>query len=383
MKDSQLNQIVEEGGKFHWGISIDDMWTYAGCFPPKSIIIPHLPPVRLPQGPSSQNFGLEKTTYDGRVKKVHSSTVAFFGLSHYQKQELPRVLSRNLARALKRGKIDFVRGWFQWNLFQPEIQKVGNKEFQFPLDYFVETMNARGINIVAVLGCGYYRFLPKGLDIDDPRVYVAWLKYASRKIVRHYRGKISMWQLENEPNWWLEHFATDWRRGGVWFLKGIQETILQELHQIVKEEDPGAQTIINLESEALGKSSIEFAKYCDVLGVDYYPNYIHATPIVAPSFSKALDLSKTTGKPLMISETGYPSGPSLFGFSEEKQAHYVELICDAAHSTNFISALGVWRLTDPYWFSFPFQENEFGLIDRRGNPKKAWSSFLAGIKEYQ
>ena len=373
-----LNRIVEQGGKFRWGVSIDDMWTYAGSFPPKSILIPHLPPVQLPQGPFSHDFGLKPS---GGHRPEIPSTVAFFDLSGSQRRALPRVLSRNLARSLKHGKVDFVRCWFQWNLFQPEIRAEAKQEYQFPLDYFVDTMNASGISVIAVLGCGYYRFLPKGLDIDDPRVYLARLKDASREIVRHHSGKISMWQLENEPNWWLEHFATDWRRGRVWFQKDIQETILDALQLIVKEEDPATQTMINLESEALGKSSVGFAKYCNVLGVDCYPNYIHANPIQIPKFSKALDISKMAEIPLMITETGYPSAPNLFGFNEERQAQFVETVCDAAHSTDFISALGVWRLTDPYWFSFPPQENEFGLIDRRGSPKKAWSTFLSRIKQ--
>ena len=372
-----MSRILHD--RFSWGVCIDDIWTYAGILPPKSIIIPHLLSVRLPQGPFSMNFGRKR-----RPSKLDRelSTVSFFELSGSNKKEFMRLFSKNLAVELKRDKIGFVRCWFQWNLFQPEIfHKRHEQKYQFPLDEFVNTLNREGIGIIAVLGNGYYRFLPKRLDIENPSTYSVRLGEASRKIVKHYSGKISMWQLENEPNWWLEHFASDWRRGGIWFEPNFQERVLSELHRIVLEEDPETPTMINLEADSARAFYKSYTKYCDVLGLDFYPNYTHSSPIdVTEVRRKVSDAKELSNKPVMIAETGYPSGPSLFGYSQEKQASYVKLICEEAYSNEAITGLGMWRLSDPYWLSFPFQENSFGLIDRQGVPKLAWHEYQDQIK---
>lgn len=325
------------------------------------------------------NFGRKR--HLGKLDR-ELSTVSLFDLSGSKRREFSKLFSRNLAVELKRDKIGFVRCWFQWNLFQPEIYHKRNKQvYQFPLDEFVDSLHHEGIEIIAVIGNGYYRFLPKRLDIESPSTYCARLNAASREIVRHYKGKIGMWQLENEPNWWLEHFASDWRRGGIWFEHNIQERILSELHSIVSEEDPGTPTMINLEADSARAFYKSYSDYCDVLGLDFYPNYTHSSPITVSEVNKKVSEAKElTGKPVMIAETGYPSGPALFGYTQEKQSEYARLICEEAFSNDSITALGMWRLSDPYWLSFPFQENSFGLIDRQGIPKLAWHEYLNQIK---
>jgi hypothetical protein len=60
--------------------------------------------------------------------------------------------------------------------------------YQFPFDDFVETMNFHGIDVIAVIGNGYYRFLPEGLNIDDPDVYIARLVEASKEICATPQG---------------------------------------------------------------------------------------------------------------------------------------------------------------------------------------------------
>ena len=243
------------------------MWTYAGVLPPKSIVIPHILSLKLPQGPFSMNFGVELPRSRSKL-----STISFTESSVRRKRELVRMFTRNLAKHLGENKVGFVRCWFQWNLFQSRILK-GRQEYHFPLDYFVKTMNASGIKIIGVIGNGYFRFLPLGLNISRLDQYLPRLSEASREIVRHYMGKISMWQLENEPDWWLEHFASDWRKGGIWFERDVADRILGELHRIVREEDPGAPTMVNLEADTARAFVHSYTKYCDVLGLDFYPNY--------------------------------------------------------------------------------------------------------------
>ena len=341
-------------------------------------MIPHILRVSLPQGPLSMNFG--------RIAAIESqepelSTISPTKNSAVRKTELLKLLSRNLAQQLSKNGIEFVRCWFQWNLFQPEICQGGTQVYRFPLDSFVQTMNDFGIHIIGVIGNGYERFLPRNLEIDKLRSYVPRLSDSSREIVRHYRRRISMWQLENEPDWWNYHFASDWRRGGVWLDRNAGQVILNELHRIISEEDSGTPTLVNLAADRSEIFTRCYSKYCDVIGLDFYPNYANPELIdLSRLKSRVQEAKKLTGKQIMITETGYPSGPRIFGFDMRKQARYVKAVCEEAYSIDSVTSLGLWRLSDPYWFSFPFQENSFGLINRQGIPKQAWFEYLNQIK---
>ena len=351
------------------------MWAYAGASAPKSIIIPHIPEVGLANG----SFSTPQISIGPKTPESGSPCISHFG----EDQEPRKLLSKRIAEQLKNSGVDFVRGWFQWNLFQKEILKTGEQEYMFPLDDFVLAMNEHGIKVVAVIGNGYYRFLPNRLNINDPIEYVSRLAEASRKIVRHYSGKIHLWQLENEPNWWMEHFWIGWRRGLIWFKKNIGETILSQLSTIVKEEDGKAQTMVNLESDTAKVFYDSYSKYCDLLGLDYYPNYIKSNPVDASGIRRiARDARKSTGNKVLISETGYSSGPWFFGFNQEKQAGYVASATKEASCSDDILGLGIWRLSDTYWRSFPFQENSFGLLARSGSPKQAWFEYVSQIRQF-
>ena len=349
------------------------MWAYAGLHAPKSIIIPHILKVRLPHGPINRNF-FPLT----RLRRHHQGldTSSFFDLPDSKKRELIKIFSKNLASQLKKNRIRFVRCWFPWNVFQPRIYPGKEQAYRFPLDDFVRILNEDRIEIIAVIGNGYHRFLPEGLDIDRSAVYLSRLSESSREIVRHYKGQISVWQLENEPNWWLMHFASDWRRGGIWFDRNLSDLVLGELHKIVREEDPNTPTMINLEADPPGAFSKLYDNYCDLLGLDFYPNYAHPTPIRVSEIRKVSEAKRLSGKPIMITETGYPSGPRIFGYNAENQTQFVKSMCEEAYSNDDINGLGMWRLSDGHWLSFPFQENHFGLVNHRGIPKPAWFEYL-------
>ncbi len=349
------------------------MWLYAGAVEPKSIMIPYLLSVRLPRGPIRVPPDIEPMkTLNPSGKQVEQSLVDEPG----DKKDF----SQDLAAELKSRGIQFVRCWFQWNFFEPEVTDLGNPTYEFPLDDFVSSLKESGIEIVAVIGNGYSRFLPKGLNLEDTNDYVARLESVCRATIRHYKDSIKIWQIENEPNWWNEHYATHWRSGGIWFEPGIQETILANLNRLVREEDPSATIVINLEADERKTNWSFYAKYCDILGLDFYPNYSHSSPVDASEVKFASEVKKETGLPVFIAETGYPSGPSLFGYSEEKQVEYIRSACEQSFSCDEIFALSVWRYSDTYWRSFPEQENHFGLMTKEGSPKPAWIEYHSQIK---
>jgi hypothetical protein len=87
-------------------------------------------------------------------------------------------------------------------------------------------MKEDNIEIVGVIANGYSRFLPQGINADNSRDYVDRMVKMARAVVHHYKNSISVWQIENEPNWWDEHYATHWRSGGIWIEPGMRDLIL-------------------------------------------------------------------------------------------------------------------------------------------------------------
>lgn len=295
-----------------------------------------------------------------------------------------------LGDSLVDAKVDFVRCWFPWKYFEPFpvleaslASLLENSYNQWPLEDLVDSLTGRGIDVVPVIACGYQRMLPQGLEPDPNRVL--YLKRASihaRLLARHYKDRIKNWQIENEPNWWAEHEAGGWRSGLAWVHeRGFRQELLQTLNDSVHAEDPSAVTIINLEADARVFEPGPYSSYCDVLGLDFYPNYKISHPINTKVLKAADQVAKKFSKTVMISETGYPSGPSILGYSAESQAKYVTESCEVAHQLDGVTGIGIWRYIDTAWRSFPPQENHFGLFDNRGGPKPAWNEFSRVIKE--
>jgi hypothetical protein len=146
-------------------------------------------------------------------------------------------------------------------------------------------------------------------------------------------------------------------------------------------EDPSATTIINLEADATVLDPGVYSSYCDILGLDFYPNYKISHPLNTKVLKLADQVAKKPSKHVLVSETGYPSGPSLLGYSADSQAKYVTEACRVAHGFDGVTGFGIWRYIDTSWRSFPPQENHFGLFDNKGVPKPAWTGFSKVIKE--
>jgi hypothetical protein len=367
--------------RFTFGISIDDSWTFAGFPAPKSIIIPHLLSVNLPRGPLKIPLVKEiesALSFRDRKEKDKSS-----------KELSAPELCKAVANRLKAAGVQFVRCWFQWNLFEPSVKTREEKEedeeheieesLKFPLDNFVNAMKAESIEILGVVGNGYARFLPEGLNTDDPDQYLRRLEISTKQILRHYKDSVSTWQIENEPNWWEEHFAVGWRKGGIWFKPEIREAVLKTLQGTVRAECPNATLVINLEVDRRNVDWKAWTRYCDVLGLDFYPNYSHADPVDASMLKICSEARSEAGIPVFVSETGYPSGPSIMGYNEKNQAQYIKDACELSFASDSINAISVWRYQDTYWRSFPDQENHFGLITEDGREKEAWSEYANQI----
>ena len=360
--------------RFSFGINLDDPWRYSGVTPPRSIIIPHLLSVSLPEGKILDEADEQEI---GRRGEVEPATVAGRAVVA-------------LADTLVDAGVGFVRCWFPWKYFEPfpvpeaSLDQLLEKSYpQWPMDDLVNTLTSRGIGVVPVIACGYQRMLPQGLEPDpDRELYLKRVSIHTQLMVRHYKGQIKSWQIENEPNWWAEHEAGGWRSGLAWVHEhGFRHKLLQTLSDTVHREDPSARTIINLEADAMVLDPGLYSSYCDILGLDFYPNYKLSHPINTKVLKLADQVAKKLTKPVMVSETGYPSGPSVLAYSAGSQAKYVSDACRESYGLDGVTGIGIWRYIDTSWRSFPPQENHFGLLDTKGNPKPAWSEFSKVIKD--
>jgi hypothetical protein len=356
-------------GKIRWGINIDDMWNYAGLPPPTNIDRKQIFTKRIEgeiRGISNRNITIGKPAtprdYDGDFPELRKTA---------------RDAISDLASELIKSNLDYVRCWFQWNFFQP---KIDSETYRFPLDDFVTKLRSKDVEIVAVIGNGYSRFLPLGVDENDPKSYLESLEKASRAIVKHYVDSIQIWQLENEPNWWFAHVSSGWRRGRIWETPGFRDTVLQALYNIIQEESPSSTKTINLEADRKKTDWKAYAKFCDVIGLDFYPNYAKPLPINVSGFDLATDVKNQTGLPLFIAETGYPSGPKIAGYSESNQAQYVTTASQKVMSQDCLNGISLWRYSDSNWKSSPAQENHFGLKKQDGSAKPAWRAYTEIIR---
>jgi hypothetical protein len=360
--------------RFHSGLNIDDTWRYAGLPIPKSVIVPYLFSLRIREGTVIDRADLAMSRRYGIIDPATTAEKATIALA----DDLAHIHA------------DFIRCWFSWRFFEPSpvpedtLDALLESSYgKWPLDFFVNTLAERGIEIVPVLGCGYERMLPEGLNVDKDRaLYIKRLAIHARLLVRHYKGKVRHWQIENEPNWWRRHVVGGWRSGITWWdPRGFRDDLLKTLNDSVHEEDPGAKTIINLEGDGGMKDLSQYPPLCDIVGLDFYPNYKASSPINIDVFGEAQKFARENGKPVIISETGYPSGPRLLGFTEDKQALYVKMAFEKAFALDGINGMGIWRYRDSSWRSFPPQENRFGLKDSRGRSKPAWDALKESVSK--
>jgi hypothetical protein len=362
------------GGDFNFGVNIDDMWRYAGLPDPPSTVIPFLLTKKTHNGRFNLPSGNSKTTRRYESRDFTSS------LTGDENKHDTKKLAKALAVFLKKSSVDYVRCWFPWNFFEPVL---GDK-YQFPLDTFVNEMNRAEIGVIGVVGDGYSRFLPKNVRTGNIDTYNKLLIKSSTAVVRHYKNKVNAWQIENEPDWWQGHVLAGWRSGFMWLRESNKEPMLSALSDVVRNEAPKSKIIINLESSGKNMNWKMYAKYCDIIGIDPYPSYLRPDMTDVSDIAKvSVEANESTGLPIYIIETGYPTGPRWFGFTEKQQAKYVASACKYAYESDEVKGLGMYRFSDSYWKSFPTQENYFGLLDIQGEPKRAWHEYVKQIKKME
>jgi len=270
-------------------------------------------------------------------------------------------------------------------------------------DHLVQASAAAGIELHLVLGGGYHfalpwfehltsgmKFLPSVVGREH---YLAHLYLHARAVVRRYREHITLWQIENELNGAGETKSfVRWRLGKLWWNWSFLTAIMETLYKAVKTESDRALVSHNFVTDFRRlpglldwkKDIRRWMNLVDIVGVDRYPDYVlghwSRGAAVARTVEKTMDLAGD--KPVMVLEAGYPTAPSYRGFSEERQARYIETAIESSFKAgaqgyyyyNLVSPEGQMR-----WFQgetlFEKIEPWWGLIRADGTRKPAFEAY--------
>ena len=252
-------------------------------------------------------------------------------------------------------------------------KKKGKYDFSW-LDAHVDGMIARGIRPWMCLCYGNPVYSKHGLDLnaklfEDGPIMDAWLRYV-KATVKHYKGKISMWEVWNEPDGRanLDSYA-------------LYANLFVRTARAIKEVDPDAKIAafgscspdreyirqaLALINEAGGISLIDYITYHA-----YWP----IPELVAPAVKKLReDVDKyNPAIGLIQGETGCPAqleyGHALrnLEWSEYSQAKW-----------DLRQALTHWSMGIPYSFftmvdlNYGWMLQSFGLIRMNGNKQAVY-----------
>ena len=241
------------------------------------------------------------------------------------------------------------------------------------IDALLRPFVEAGIHPIPVVGHGYTsaHSLIDGEPASPQRIgrehYLAYMYLYVRAVVERYDGDgykdadgivVKYWQIENELNQALLTAIWGWRLPvwldalfSPWADWDFCTELLATLNRAVHESDPEAITVQNLHTDIhpnlshmiLQPSWIDAAMlwrdYMDIIGFDAYPNYYVDEPIYGEVVGEraAILREASCGKPVMVMEIGYPTGPAELGFSPEKQARFID---EAFHSAYDAGVVG-------------------------------------------
>ena len=127
-------------------------------------------------------------------------------------------------------------------------------------DSMVDSLIAAGMVPHLVLGAAYDFQIPSTSqggcsdrarpDVIGMDSYLGQLYLHARAAARRYRGRVRIWQLENELNCAGETMLlAGWRTGRAWLDSGFLTSVIEVLSRAVREEDPGALTSHNFHTQ--------------------------------------------------------------------------------------------------------------------------------------
>jgi hypothetical protein len=246
-----------------------------------------------------------------------------------------------------------------------------------------------------VLGGKTVRATPEVLGRDR---YLASLYVHARAAARRYRGRVRIWQLENELNAAGETMLlVRWRSGRCWLDAGFLTAVMEVLCRAVRQEDPTALTSHNFHSQwrvirgayDWRRDIRRWSRFLDVVGVDSFPNYIWGRPPlgrrVGSKVAQAVQVAE--GRPVMVLESGYPVRPWWRGMSERGQAVFAR---DAVEATVRAGGRGFYYYTlvspeglevEGPWSNRFVQSVEpwWGMVRRDDTLRPSWQAYRVAV----
>jgi hypothetical protein len=210
-------------------------------------------------------------------------------------------------------------------------------------DLLVDKLDNNNINIFAVICNGDYKQMPlyngegiyPGSAEIDNESYMAHAKLHAAGVALRYKDKIQYYQAENELNAaglqvypWLARKGYD-----AWNDWDFQTELLRTISDGIKYSDNTSLISTNFvvigcdwHSHVDDWTSGSNADILDIVGVDVYSNYLYGWPVDDHSVGGCVEeaYQNSNGKPVIVSETGYPTQPWYLGYNESRQAYYVK-----------------------------------------------------------
>lgn len=270
--------------------------------------------------------------------------------------------AREELKLMHKAGIRWVRTDFDWSGVEP---RRGVWRFDH-LDQTVAWAEAAGVRILPILDYDVSWARPAHQHLDQ------WLEYV-RRVVTRYKGRLRYWEVWNEPN--LEGFWRD-KPNPADYAK-----LLKATYQAIKQIDPELVVVFGgvsgipwsyLEGAyaAGGKASF------DVMNV--HPYRYPSPPEERPLYDdlvrlrRLMDKQGDAGKPIWITEIGWPTHQGRRGVSPERQA---EILARA-----YLLALQA-EVQAVFWYEFQapegrpdYNEDHFGIVHRDLSPKPAYTA---------
>jgi len=295
-----------------------------------------------------------------RLTRPGKSLGRFFGAQTHFGQHRPGI--EEILDLIRDAGIDWIRDEVYWSQVEKE-----KGVFRFPPDYdrYLEAAQARGIQVLLILDFGnpaYSADEKSGPATEAERG--AFARYCREVVMRYKPFGVRTYEIWNEPNastfWRPQPNAEDYAK------------LLDAAYRACKDADPGATVIgcstAGTDLEFIGRVLASGGSR-SMDGISFHP---YCQPL-APEKKLQTDISKLSriapGKPLWITEMGYPTHVGPAGVDEETQANYAV--------RTFLLARTSPAVVRVFWYDFQNDgedrdeaEFNFGLVrlDRTTKP---------------
>ncbi|MBI3923498.1 MAG: hypothetical protein HY318_18915 [Armatimonadetes bacterium] len=286
--------------------------------------------------------------------------------------------------------------WYRCDWYQGAVEKS-----PVAYDKLVEEAEQRGLRLLPIIfpttGCRS--------DASTEQIRQESFEFA-RKLVGHFKGRITHWELDNElDNLTMVRKGEKCRDGSLWQWGDpdgdkpvhFEETRYQKakaellgLHEGVKAADPKALTIVDSAGwlhygffeRLVREDKVPF----DLLGWHWYSEMGDMTK-VRGTFNLLKHLT-SYGRPIWVTELNRRGGSQ--GGHEEDQSNFLRAIAIQLRQYPVVEAFFVYELLDEPYFGADNAESHYGLVEvvkgldgrwRVGRQKKAFhgiQSLLAG-----